>query len=1124
MKKETEYPRYNLHSHVSLSASAGSGKTYALTLRLLKMLMTDVRPEHILCTTFTNKATHEMSERLMKRLNTLIRYNEAGEDLKKEAEDALKVVMAKELIDEADLARGRVSALKIYSRLLKQFSRLNISTIDKFFNSVLRLFPFEAGVAPDFSIMNEAEEEEIFRQAMDLFILETLKNPVETKLLEDFLFSLSRSQNNPQELLKKYFDDFSKQRVSLRAFANRSGLEAITIKKVLQLKDKTETAGLRAVKYARIFGTLMKRFGAALSKSAHAAIEKCINAETPLDVLNLAPFQKTEYRKYHYFKKAPDSSELSHPFILVREALSQYIGSKSEFVTAALLLFFNRYTTYADHIKKQRGSLSFSDVERLCYELLVGYDDESIINRDNGIDFFYYRLDARIKHLLMDEFQDTNTVQWAVFRPIVMEITADIEGSFFYVGDPKQAIYRFRGGESKLFQHVKKELEGRIVNDSLPKNYRSAVTIVDFVNKVFKHVTETTSDYEFTTQESHNTETGIVELLALPCPSKNDAVVEKLLTAVSDRIISIRNNNVPYREIAVLMQNNNGCAQVAEHLYKLGIPAAMDKKDSLFSSPSVRTVMGLLKYLADTENEIYLVEFFSQVFPEMTGIDDEEELSSPRRRQLRQCRLRQGERFTKIRRLETIAPQWHRRIKELLARVDFITVKELAVSIIRNFNLGSRFKDKGNLVKFIELTDGISQRGIGNPQNSRRGRLGLQDFIEETERYGDAVPMASDAEPDAVQVLTVHKAKGLEFEAVILPQINEPVRFDKKNSNFMFRYNENFDLEGIHLTPSKQELVFSSDLSKVYNLEAENAHLDALNLLYVALTRAKTGLFMIAPVITRQKKNYAEGATTWLSIISKALGIDENMLDAAQNTVLYTSGEIMSLKKPLQEKHFLSAGPGVLKNTMKAEEIDLEFEHDLYDEPSDLKEEAELEQKRTPIEDKTADSETDSTISPANLLARKYGEAFHFAMEHFQLGMDVEHAYAASLANYGYLLDEHHRKRLKTDLKSVMTDPFLSDLFQKGRTLTELPILAADREKTAFRFSAKFVDAVVSLDDKDELIVIDYKTQFHTEVLENYRKQVSSYMQLLERLYTSKSVRGMLVFVNSGVRIEPVEQ
>ncbi len=1096
--KKVEEPRYNIHSHVSLSASAGSGKTYALTLRLLKMLMANVSPEHILCTTFTNKATHEMAERLMRRLDTLLRYDEESEDLKNEAKDALKVVLEKELIDERDLTKGRASALSIRSRLLKQFSRLHISTIDKFFNSVLRLFPFEAGVAPDFGIMNESEEEEIFRQAMNLFIMEILKNQDETKLLEDFLFSLSQTQNNPQELLKKYFDDFSKQRVSLRGFVGRSGLEAITTKKVLQLKEQTDTAGRQAVKYSQNFGSMMKNLAADLSKSAKNSIEKCLNVETPLDVLKLSPFQETDYKQYHYFKKAPNSSELSRTFMLVRQALNSYIELKSEFVIAALLLFFYRYTAYADQIKQQSGRLSFADVERLCYELLVGYDDESIMSRSDGIDFFYYRLDARIKHLLMDEFQDTNTVQWAVFRPIIMEITADSEGSFFYVGDPKQAIYRFRGGESRLFQHVKDELKDRIIGDSLPKNYRSTIAVVDFVNKVFRHVTDTIFDYDFTTQESHSTETGIVELLALPCPLKNDTEI-KFLTAVSDRIESIRNLGVPYREIAVLMRNNNGCAKVAEHLYKLGIPAAMDKKESLFSSSSVRTVMGLLKYLANTKNKIYLVEFFSQVFPEMASIAGKDQHKD----------------------ISTLQS----RVKELSARVDFITVKELAVSIIKTFRLGNRFQDSGNLVKFIELTDGISQNSPGNAQNNRQGRIGLQDFIDEAEQYGNSVPMAADSEPDAVQVLTVHKAKGLEFEAVILPQINEAVKFDKKSSNFMMCYNKSFELEGIHLTPSKQELVFSSNLAQIYGVETENSHLDALNLLYVALTRAKTGLFMITSSKTRSKKNSGEKAVTWFSTISKALGVEDNMLEATQNTVLYRSGEMNSLKKN--------------GDTPKAGVFDDKFDQnndqDKYDELPVLQKDTGLKQQEMPppsfegeadnplpVPETSRSLDVEPSTSPGNLLARKYGEAFHFAMEHFHPGMNVEHAYSASLASYGYLLDDQHRKRLRTDLKNVAKDPFLSDLFQKGKVLTELPLLAVDRKKAVTKFPVKFVDAVIALDDKEELIVIDYKTQFHTEAMEGYQKQVSGYMELLRRIYSHKSVLGMLVFVKSGIRIEHV--
>ena len=524
--------------------------------------------------------------------------------------------------------------------------------------------------------------------------------------------------------------------------------------------------------------------------------------------------------------------------------------------------------------------------------------------------------------------------------------------------------------------------------------------------------------------------------------------------------------------------------------------------------------MGLLKYLADTQNEIYLVEFFSQVFPLMENIVDEEGQCNNSQKCL--CRFLQAERFGKLKCLKEIAPQWHRLIKELSDRVDFTTVKELAVSIIRGFELGSRFQDKGNLMKFIELTDGITQQG-------RNGRIGLQAFLDEAERYGNAVPLAADAEPDAIQVLTVHKAKGLEFEAVILPQVNEPFRFDKKRSNFMMPYNENFHLEDIHLTPSKQELGFSSELDRIYAIETENAHLDALNLLYVALTRPKTALFIITPVITGQKKkpkkDTGKDAISWLSIMSGALSIDESLLETDQNTVLYTSGDTASLKRDASN----AKGPkDSKKSEVSGKSIKTRgFAQDNHDEFPACQEKPDLEnlEKQGTHADSFKDEKAEArevSATPGDLLARKYGEAFHFAAEHLLPRMDIKHACAVALARYGYLLDDQHRKRLRTDLGNLAANPVLTDLFSKGRVLTELPLL--DRKKTA----AKFVDAVVALDN--EIVVIDYKTRFRKEAMEGYRKQVLNYMELLDKLYPLRSVRGMLVFVDAGIRIELVER
>jgi len=1074
-------PRYNTHTHVSLSASAGSGKTYALTLRLLKMLMEGVPPEHILCTTFTNKATREMAERLMHRLGRLSFHSTADAAEEEEIREDLRVVFEKDSIGEDDLARGRRLAARVRQGLLTSLSRLRISTMDSFFNSILRLFPFESGVTPDFSVMNEAEEQDIFSQAMDAFVKEISGNPRAARLFENLVFSLSNTENDPQLLMKRYFEVLSAARINVQAYCRRRNLDDLTLDGVLRLMEAADSSGKIATEACRDFGRAFMPHSEGLSRTALNMIERCADADSADAVFGIKPFKSAGYRDYRYFSKATDVPELDKAFKGVKKALGEYLEAKSVFAVSALLYFFQMYIRHADLIKRGLRRLSFSDIERLCWDLLVGQDGGSIFS-EAGTDFFYYRLDSRLKHLLMDEFQDTNTAQWGVFRPVIMEITADREGSFFYVGDPKQAIYRFRGGESGLFRHVRDTLEGRIVEDSLPVNYRSATGVVSFVNRVFGHISDK-YNYDFSPQESNRKDPGIVELIAVDSGGHDDrrAAIDEYVTK---HVRHLGDRGLPWNRIAVLMRDNNGCARIADSLISAGIPVSIEGRESLFSSRSVRTVLSLLNFLANNSRESGLLELVSQ-----TGALTEDDEKA----------LRQTAHGSRLEALQGLAPGLYDSIRALMDRMDLTPVKELVAGAVRVVKPGSRFHDRENILKLMDLAGGITEQGA----------MGLQGFLDDISRYGEAVTQASDAEPHAVQVLTVHKAKGLEFEAVILPQVDDAVRFDKQRSNFMMPLNRSFGLDGIHLTPSKDELGFSAILDEVYAKEMDNTVDDALNLLYVALTRAKTGMFIAGPADIKRKKSGGannEARITWLSIMLEALGISDIPPHGGK---LFSEGRLDDLLAKAaidaESEEAPARSPEKGRNDSPSQ-----LHPQLYPLPA-----ADGDPQAAEMEEDDDEAHLFRTDPVKRMRAIAYGNAFHFAMEHLPPLMDAEYASHMTLARHGRLLDEDFRIRLRQDIEAVIRHKTLAGILSGGMVHTELPIMSDDMRLMK-------IDALAILDKR--AVVIDYKTHYSEELLDSYRRQVGEYLSIVKTAYGLPVVEGLLVFVDQGIRIESVSE
>ena len=418
--------------NLALEASAGSGKTYALSVRYLSHLFLGSLPEEILTLTFTNKAAQEMKQRIFETLKEL--------ECRSELDDICKLTQKSK--DEILLQKSKVLAV-----FLK--SDLKISTIDSFFSSILRKFSFNIGLMPDFTL-----EESMLNDDLIQRFLKLSKN---AKLYRSLiLFSI-----NEKRKLADIFTLFSMlsekhSELNLKTFAKNSSLfpdEKEILRILEQIKEKFARNGLgeRALKTLDI-------------SSVKSLLDK--------------KFLAREDFGYWSYKKYTDDEIDSYLRELKRE-LYIYTKAKEEYLFSQISKLYESFEKAMKIESKIRATLSFSQMTNRLFDIL---------NSELQRDFLYFRLDGSFKHLLIDEFQDTSIVQYKILEPFMQEIVAGVgikeQRSLFLVGDTKQSIYRFRGGAKELFSYARKTLN--LDRGVLETNYRSSKNIVNFVNKIFE--------------------------------------------------------------------------------------------------------------------------------------------------------------------------------------------------------------------------------------------------------------------------------------------------------------------------------------------------------------------------------------------------------------------------------------------------------------------------------------------------------------------------------------------------------------------------------------------------------------------------------------------------------------
>ena len=536
------------NSNLAYEASAGSGKTFMLVVRYLSLLFKGADSSKILALTFTNKAANEMSERIISTLEELENRGELDEISK-----------------VTQLSRDEI--LKNRNRVLNEFLNANskIMTIDSFFTQILRKFSLYASLMPDFSTFSSQHE---------LKLLSRFLKEVDVANKTETLISLSLQSKKRLESIFELLDQF---------YEKRSELSHIRFE-----KQESWVFEQEAMKALEELKSIVDR-----CKEASSTVKKAVLAES-FEQLSSKTWLERETLDYRTFSKC-FSPEMDIYLAKIKNAVKAHHIAKEQNFFYSLNSLVELYEKSKKALYMDDGELSFSDVTILVHYLLKERVDS---------EFLYFRLDSQIEHMLLDEFQDTSVLQYEILKPLIEEIVSGNgifdDGSFFFVGDVKQSIYRFRGGVSALFGAVKEECN--TTTEQLLTNYRSQKEVIEFVNRAFSGRIKDYSS-QLVRKEADK---GYVEVI------QSEEILEETLVQVK-RLISL---GADLNEIAILCATNGDGESIKEALVSQNVEVVTETTTKLINQRSVKAILEYLKYLYFQE-DIYRRNFFALINQEL---------------------------------------------------------------------------------------------------------------------------------------------------------------------------------------------------------------------------------------------------------------------------------------------------------------------------------------------------------------------------------------------------------------------------------------------------------------------------------------------------------------------------
>ena len=783
-------------------ASAGSGKTYALVKEYLKIILVAPKNDayrNILAITFTNKAVHEMKSRIVGNLSEF-----AKDEPSQKAQDLMQD-LAKET--ELSIIQIKTKSQQIIKHIIHNYAAFDISTIDKFTHKVIRAFAHDLGLPMTFEVTLDTEN--LLVEAVDAIIAQAGEDETLTKLLIDF--TMEKTDDDKSWDISREILDTGRlvlnenNRNEITHFQDKTISEFVEIKKKLAEackvleKENTELAESTLLLIEKN-GIDQKSFsGGYFPKHLQSIQEGKFNPKNKT-------YHEPEDIKIN--KTAKDGAIIESIIPELLQILDSIYKNfeKRDFYNAFLknitpLSLLNTVSNELAKIQDEQNLLSISEFNAIIHREI----------QNQPAPFIYERLGERYRHFFIDEFQDTSEMQWQNLIPLIDNATSSEidgeKGTLMIVGDPKQSIYRWRGGKAEQFIELSKDHNPfnnpEKVLEHLDKNYRSYSQIIEFNNEFFQLLSnefeqEDYKDlYQNHSHQKSNAKTGgYVNISFIPKIEESEDDNEALdktqlyLLATLNTIQKVQKLGFELKDIVILTRKRSHGIAVANYLTEQGIPLLSSETLMIQNATEVRFIIYLLKYLknnSDLEAKSRFLHFIAEKVQDQLEVHDF---------------IAQG----MDKRKESEFENWLMDFDISLSFQD-IRKKSLyeAVELIV-----SKFLRSQNGNAYVQyFLDIVLDRDV-------RNQAGISDFLNYWDKNAEKFSIPSPEGKNAVRIMTIHKSKGLEFPVVIMPFADEDYAKSPKSKLWIDAEKDEFGLPKVLVDNSKSVEGFGEVAKTVY--------------------------------------------------------------------------------------------------------------------------------------------------------------------------------------------------------------------------------------------------------------------------------------------------------------------
>lgn len=803
------------------NASAGSGKTYTLVKEYLKILFSSKNRwayQRILCLTFTNKAVNEMKQRILGSLYSFSRFEEAP--------PAMLQDLALELGQDPETLKRRSGEL--LKEILHNYAFFDISTIDRFNNRLIRTFARDLKLPAHFEVLldtdlllDEAVARLVAKAGEDVELTPPLVDFALEKLDDDknwdISFDLLRmgkllfDENHAPhiaELSSKTPKDFIDLKKKL---AEKISLERqLAVERASQILQTISQQGLDTADFTR--KTLPNHFTKIMEGSHSLSALYGNKLEQNLEDGQVYNKSLDPAKKDTIDQLQPD---LLHAYRYCKQRLTLLALYKNAYGNNNPLTVLGQIQKEIKALEEERDQLHISAFNAIISKEI----------KNQPAPFIYERLGEKYHHYFIDEFQDTSQVQWENLVPLISNAlqSEDLRGdrgSLLLVGDIKQAIYRWRGGRAELLLHLAQlrdnpfQLPPQVT--VLPKNHRSHATIVDFNNDFFCHTAQYlgNSTYQQMFVEGNQQETnaktgGLVSFTFIEGENLTERK-EAYCQEVLQTIIAVREKGYLYKDICVLVRDNRNGMLLANYLAEKEIPILSADSLLLANDAEVQFLISLLQFAQnplDGEASYRILETLSptpETFHSFVAAQ-----------------------------LPRLEPFLQETYNFLFSQFKALSVYDAMEYAIKAFGL---VRDThAYLIYFLDVVMEVEKQ-FGP---------GMGAFLTYWEKKRDSLGVPAPEHMEAVQIMTVHKAKGLEFPIVIFPFANASIHNDREKKLWLPLEEPMAQFHELLLNKKQEMLDYGEKAQELYTEEEQKLELDAHNVLYVALTRAVKALFVL---------------------------------------------------------------------------------------------------------------------------------------------------------------------------------------------------------------------------------------------------------------------------------------